>query len=95
MNPSDFGDPLTFPVAPPAGPNLHLSREISLHLPDGLAPNFGYELRILVLILILHLGPSSGQKIPNLFTGELRNTCKTDISTSLSHTLSLDVSSKC
>ncbi len=37
INPNDFGDPLTFPLAPPAGITYHLSCKISQHLFDGLA----------------------------------------------------------
>ncbi len=37
MNPTDFGDPLTFSLAPPAGQSFHLSCEISQYLLDGLA----------------------------------------------------------
>lgn len=33
----DFDDPLTFSLAPPAGPNFYLSSKISQHLLDGLA----------------------------------------------------------
>lgn len=29
MNPDDLGEPLTFPLPPPAGQTFHLSREIS------------------------------------------------------------------
>ncbi len=37
MSPTDFGDLLTCPLAPPAGQSFHLSSEISPHLLDGLA----------------------------------------------------------
>lgn len=38
MNPTDFGDPLTFSLVPPAGQSFHLSSERSLHTLDGLVP---------------------------------------------------------
>ncbi len=38
MIPKDFGNPLTFNLAPPAG-SFHLSSEISQHTPDRLAQN--------------------------------------------------------
>lgn len=41
MNSSDIGDPLTFPLGPPAGQTFHLSGELSQHLPDDLANDFG------------------------------------------------------
>lgn len=39
MNPNDFGDLLTFYLAPPAVQSFYLSSEISEHLLDGLAQN--------------------------------------------------------
>ncbi len=39
MRPSDFGDPLTFLLAPPAGQCFHVSGEIFPHVLDGLAHN--------------------------------------------------------
>ncbi len=32
LNPSDFDDPLTFPLAPPAGSHLVFSSDIHVHL---------------------------------------------------------------
>lgn len=40
MNANDFGDPLTFHLVSPTGQNIHLSSEISHHLPDGLTQTF-------------------------------------------------------
>ncbi len=37
LNPNHFGDPLTFPLAPPSGQSIQLS--ISLHLLDALPQN--------------------------------------------------------
>lgn len=37
---NDFGNPLTFYLAPPAGQYLHLSSEMSLHLLYTLAQHF-------------------------------------------------------
>ncbi len=37
MNPNGFGDPLTFPVALPAGQSWHISCEIPLHRLNGFA----------------------------------------------------------
>ncbi len=46
INFTDFGDPLTFPVATPAGQSFHLLCEISQRLPDGLAQNFVQTLMV-------------------------------------------------
>lgn len=40
MNPTDFGDDLTFHLAPPAGQSFNLSSEISHYLPDVLGQHF-------------------------------------------------------
>ena len=37
MHPKDFSDSLSSHLEPLAGQRFHLSSEISLHLPDGLA----------------------------------------------------------
>lgn len=39
MNPNDFGDPLTFYLAPSAGQIFHLISEIYQPILDGLAQN--------------------------------------------------------
>ena len=40
MYPTDSGDPLTVPVAPPAGQMFHLFREIIQHILAGLEQDF-------------------------------------------------------
>lgn len=40
VNPNDFGDPTTSPVAPLADQSFHSSCEISQHLLDGSAQTF-------------------------------------------------------
>lgn len=37
MCPNDFGDPLTLPLALPAGQSIYLSSEVCQNLLDGLA----------------------------------------------------------
>lgn len=55
MNPNNFIDPLTFPIAPPAGLSFYSSCEIS-HLSDGLAYDFArtfVEPRELILLTLV------------------------------------------
>lgn len=40
MHPDDFGDPMTFPIAAPAGESFHLYSEIAQLLLHGLAQRF-------------------------------------------------------
>ncbi len=46
MNPDDFGDPLTFPLAPPSGQKLNLSNTLVY---------LGFFLFCFYLLFIMHL----------------------------------------
>ncbi len=81
MNPADFGDPLTFHLAPPAGQSFHLSNEVFQTLPDRL------QLFQLFIRSKFHFVQ---------FFSFWPNSCKTnDIPISLSCTLCSVIISKC
>lgn len=55
MNPTHFGDPLTLPVAPPAGQSFDLSCERLQHLPGGSAQNLDIYVQVFFFLQTLEL----------------------------------------